>query len=171
MEEKASSARVALKYGVIIAILIMIYSSVINVTGNSQNQILTSVSFVILLVGLILAMLNYREQNAGFMSYGEGLGLGALLSAIIGLLTAAFNMFYIQFIDNTIITQALDKVRSDMEARGMDDSQIDQALAMSQKFMTPGIMFALGIFGFILVGFILSLIIAIFIRKDKPVFE
>lgn len=171
MEEKASSARVALKYGVIIAILIMIYSSVINVTGNSQNQILTSVSFVILLVGLILAMLNYREQNAGFMSYGEGLGLGALLSAIIGLLTAAFNMFYIQFIDNTIITKALDKVRSDMEARGMDDSQIDQALAMSQKFMTPGIMFALGIFGFILVGFILSLIIAIFIRKDKPVFE
>ena len=128
-------------------------------------------SFVLMIVAIILAMKDFREQNKGFMSYGEGLGLGSLVSAVLGLLGSAFTMFYTRFIDNTLITQGLDKARADMEARGMDDAQIDQAMELSQKFMSPGIMFAMGVLGYILMGFVISLILSAIFRKDKPVFE
>ncbi|MCE6988301.1 DUF4199 domain-containing protein [Dyadobacter sp. CY323] len=171
MEEKTSTARVALKYGVVASVVIMVYSTIINVAGLSQNKILSSLSFVFMVVAIVLAMKDFRQQNKGFMSYGEGLGLGSLLSAIMGLLSSAFTMFYIQFIDNTLLSSGMDQVREDMERRGMDDSQIDQAMELSQKFMSPGVVFVMGVLGYLIMGFIVSLIIAAIIRREKPVFE
>jgi len=171
MEEKTSTARVALKYGVFTSVLIMVYTTVLNVTGLSQNQILTSLTFLFMVVAIVLAMKDYREQNKGFMTYGEGLGLGTLVSGVMGLLSSAFTMFYMQFIDNTLLTQGMDKVREDMEKKGMDDSQIDQAMELSQRFMSPGIIFFMGVVGYIIMGFLVSLIIAAILRREKPVFE
>lgn len=171
MEEKTSTARVALKYGVLGSVVIMVYSTILNVSGLAQNKVLSSLSFVLMLVAIVLAMKDFKEKNSGFMTYGEGLGLGSLTSAVMGLLTSAFTMFYIQFIDNTLLAQGLDKVREDMESRGMDDAQIDQAMELSQKFMSPGVVFVMGVFGYVVMGFIVSLIIAAIMRKEKPVFE
>ncbi|CAG5070028.1 hypothetical protein DYBT9623_02768 [Dyadobacter sp. CECT 9623] len=171
MEEQTSTARVALKYGVLGSVVIMVYTTIINVSGLSQNKLLSSLSFVLMIVAIVLAMKNFREQNKGFMSYGEGLAVGSLASAIMGLLSSAFTMFYIQFIDNTLLTQGMDQVREDMERRGMDDSQIDQAMELSQKFMSPGVVFIMGVLGYLLTGFIISLIVAAVIRREKPVFE
>jgi len=171
MEEKTSTARVALKYGVLASVVIMIYTTIINLAGLSQNKILSSLSFVFMIVAIVLAMKNFREKNSGYMSYGEGLGLGTLVSAVMGLLSSAFAMFYMQFIDNTLLTQGMDQVREDMERRGMDDSQIDQAMELSQKVMSPGVVFAIGVFGYVLMGLIISLIVAAIIRREKSVFE
>jgi hypothetical protein len=171
MEENVSSARIALKYGVLGSVVIMVYTTVINLAGQSQNTWLTSLTFIFLIIAIVLAMQAFKEENRGFMSYGEGLGVGSLVSAIMGLLGATFNMFYTRFIDPTILTQTLDQARANMEAKGMDDSQIDQAMEISQKFMSPGVMFAFAVIGYLLMGFLLSLVIAAIIRKDKPVFD
>lgn len=171
MEEQASTARVALKYGVLASVVIMIYSTIINIAGLSQNKMLSSLSFVFMVVAIVLAMKNFREKNCGYMTYGEGLGLGTLVSAVMGLLSSAFSMFYMQFIDNTLLTQGMDQVREDMERRGLDDSQIDQAMELSQKVMSPGVVFAIGVFGYIVMGLIISLVVAAIIRREKPVFE
>jgi hypothetical protein len=171
MQEQVSTTRVALKYGIITAVAVIVYSTLINVTGMTQNRALTSLAFVILIVGIVLGMKDYRAQNNTFMSYGQGLGIGSLISAIVGLIGSMFSMFYLEFIDNTIIKQSMDKAREDMETRGMDDAQIDQAMSMTEKFMTPGIMFAMGVLSYVIIGFIISLIIAAIMRKDKPVFE
>lgn len=171
MQDQVSTTRVALKFGVLTAVAVIVYSTLINLTGMTQNRALTSLAFVILIVGIVLAMKEFRAQNNTFMSYGQGLGIGSLVSAIVGLIGSMFSMFYMEFIDNTIIKQSMDKAREDMEARGMDDAQIEQAMSMTEKFMTPGVMFAMGVLSYVIIGFILSLIIAAIMRKDKPVFE
>jgi hypothetical protein len=171
MEEKVSTARVALKYGIITAVAVIVYSTIINLIGQSQNQALSALAFLILIGGIVWGMRDFRTQNHGFISYGQGLGVGSLISAIVGLIGATFTMFYMQFIDTTILSQSLDKARADMESRGMDDSQIDQAMEISEKFMTPGMVFLIGILSYVIIGFIISLIVAAIMRKEKPVFE
>jgi hypothetical protein len=44
-------------------------------------------------------------------------------------------------------------------------------MEMTKMFMNPGAMFVMGLLGTILIGFILSLIIAAIVKKDKSVFE
>ncbi|MCF0056906.1 DUF4199 domain-containing protein [Dyadobacter sp. CY356] len=171
MEEKASTARTALKYGILTSVAIMVFTTILNVSGQSQNKWLAMLSYVIMIVGIVMAMKEFRETNKGFMTYGEGLGLGSLVSGILGFFASMFAMVYIKFIDPTIMTQTLDKARADMEAQGLDDAQIDRFMEASQKFSSPGFMFGAGVFGYLFMGFIFSLIIAAIIRREKPVFE
>lgn len=171
MEEKTSTARVALKYGVVTAVVTMVYSTILNVSGLGQNRTLALISYVFMIVAIFLAMKEFREKNQGFISYGEGLGLGSLLSAVYGLLNATFTIFYIQFIDNSSIAQGLDQLREDLERQGKDDAQIEQVIEMSQKMMSPGIMFMSVVVVTLISGFIISLIAAAIMRKEKPVFE
>ena len=171
MEQNASTARAALKFGVLGGVVIMVYTSIVNVSGLSQNTFVPILSFVFMIVVIVLAMKDFREQNKNFMSYGEGLGLGTLLSAVMGFLVSMFNMVYTRFIDPSILTQGMDKVRQNMEAQGKDDAQIDQAMELSQKFMSPGILFFMVVIGYIFMGFLISLVVSAIFRKEKPVFD
>ena len=94
MEEKTSTARVALKYGLLVAVVTMVYSTILYVAGLGSNRMLASLSYVFMIVAIVLAMKEFREKNGGFISYGEGLGLGSLTSAVLGLLSSAFTIFY-----------------------------------------------------------------------------
>lgn len=171
MQNEPSIARIALKYGLIAAVASIIYSTILILTENNQNQALGSLGFIILVVAMVYAMRDFKNQNEGFMSYGQGLGIGTLMAAISGLLSSAFTMFYTQFIDTTLMQGALDKAREDMESRGMGDAQIDGAMEMTEKMMSPGILFAMGVFVSILFGFIIALIVSAIVRRNRPIFE
>lgn len=171
MQEEPSTARIALKYGVIVAVASIVYTVILLLTEKNQNQALSALSLVITLVGMIYAMREFKADNSGYMSYGQGLGIGTLIAAISGLLSSTFMMFYSQFIDTNLMQKALDTARADMERRGMSDAQIDAGMQFSEKMMSPGIMFAVGIFFSIFIGFILALIVAAIMRRNRPVFE
>ena len=66
----------------------------------------------------------------------------------------------------------MDKVRSDIEARGgMSDDQIDQALAMTGKFMNGPVMLVTVFFTVVLSGLVISLIVSAVLKNAKPDFE
>lgn len=168
MEQQTTTARTALKWGVISGVGSMIFTTIIYVTGQVTNPSLAWMGTIIPILAMVMGMKEFRSQNGGFMSYGQGLGIGALLSGIGGFLAGVYNYIYNEFVDPTLRQQILDKTREDLENRGMDDTQIDAAIEMSSKFSTPGITFALGIFMAILLGFIVSLIVSAIMKKDKP---
>ena len=171
MQEQPSVARTALKYGIIVAVGVIIYSTVLTIADLTQNQALSSLAFVILIAGMVWAMRDFRTRNDGFMSYGQGLGIGSLMSAIVGLLGSVFSMFYMTFIDTNLIKKSMDATREKLEKQGMDDAQIDQAIQMTEKFMTPGMMFVIGVLTYVVIGFIASLIVSAIMRRNRPVFE
>lgn len=171
MQEQPSVARVALKYGLITAVASIVYNTILIIVEQNQNQALSSLGLIILIVAMVYAMREFKSSNEGFMSYGQGLGIGTLLSAISGFLGSAFIIFYSQFIDTNYTQKILDKSRDDLEQRGMGDAQIDAGMEFTEKMMSPGILFAVTIFGAILFGFIIALIVSAIMRRNRPVFE
>ncbi|GAB4007036.1 DUF4199 domain-containing protein [Spirosoma sp. KCTC 42546] len=168
MNNQTSTARVALKWGLITGITLVLYSTILYTLDQATNRGLSLVIYGILIVGLILGMREYRSANEGYMSFGDGMSLGTLLSAIAGFLSSLFTIFYTNIIDPGFQERLTEQVREQMEEQGnMSDEQVDQAVDMMQKFQSPGITFAVGIFMTILIGVIFSLVIAAFIRKNK----
>ncbi len=168
MNEQPSTARTALKWGAILGLVLMVITLVMYLTDQTSNPLFTGLTLGAVVAFLILAMRDYRSLNSGYMSYGEGLGLGALLSAIAGLLSSAFITFYNVIIDPAAQQRVMDKAREKLEEQGtLSDEQIDQAMEMSEKFQSPGFTFIAGIFGTLIMGFLLSLIVAAFIRRNK----
>lgn len=168
MNEQTTTARTALKWGLILAVASILYSAIMFLTDNIGNRGLGLVAYLISIVGLVLAMRDYKSLKGGYMTYGEGLSIGTLTAAISGFLNSLFSVFYMSVIDTGIMTRMADKAREQMENEGkLSDEQIDQGIAIMEKFQSPGFLFVFGLFGAILLGFIFSLIIAAFIRRNK----
>lgn len=171
MENQTTTTKVALKWGIIIGICSVVFSTLIMVLGMVGNQAIGFVAYIIIGIGVFMAMSAYKKENNGFMSYGQGLGIGALMAAVSGLLSSAYSFVYMKFIDPSVMDQIFKKAEADMEKKGLSPEQIDQAMEMSKVFMSPGAMFVWGVVGSILLGFVFSLIISAFVKKDKPIFD
>lgn len=171
MENQTTTSRTALKWGVIIGIVNILYSTATMVSGQIGNQALGYIVYLIIGVGIYFALNDFKKENFGFISFGQGLGLGTMMSAIVGIISSFYSFAYMKFIDSSIPDSILKNAEREMEKKGLPDDQIEQAMEYSKMFMSPGFMFVVGVFFMIILGFVLSLIIAAIMKKDKPVFE
>lgn len=166
--EKPSTARIALKWGVITSVVIIIYTVISYMTGLFKNTTSSYLSFLFLLGGIILAVKEYKTLNNNFLSFGEGLGVGTLMSAVTGLISSLFSIVYMLMIDTTIMQQIGDMQVEQLEKKGMTPEEIDQAMEVVSKFSSPGMLFVFAVLGYIFFGFIWSLIVAAVQKNEKP---
>ncbi|GAB3326753.1 DUF4199 domain-containing protein [Hymenobacter humi] len=166
-----SATSVGLRYGLLTGLISVIISFGLFALSMEQSP-LRYVSFLVLIGGMVMAMRHFKENNYGFMSFGQGVGIGTLISAVVGALSAIFTYFYMNIIDPDVVGRMTEKMRADMEARGgMSDEQIDQAMALSGKFMNGPIMIAVVLFTSIFFGLLIALVVSAFIKHSKPEFE
>lgn len=164
-----STARVALKAGLITGLAMTVYTIILNLAGVAQSSPLHYVSILLLIGGLVYAMRDFKELNGGYMSYGQGLGVGSLTAGVAGLLSSLVNMFYLKFVDPSLLQRTLDEQRIQMEDRGMTDAQIEQAIDITQQI--SGFSFLFVTLFMLFVGFVLSLVIAAILKRDQDVLD
>jgi hypothetical protein len=162
---------VGIRYGLITGLVSVILTLGLNMSGLEQSPA-KWLSFVVLIAGIVMAHQYFKQHNGGFMSYGQGLGVGAILSGITGLLNGVVSYVYINFIDPEFIARTMERARAEMEAKGnLSDEQIEQGLAMANRFTNGPFMLIGAIIGTLFFGFVLSLIISAFTKNSRPEFE
>ncbi|OGX84510.1 DUF4199 domain-containing protein [Hymenobacter glacialis] len=166
-----STTSVGMRYGLLTGLVSIIFSFGL-FAAQMEDSPIKYVGYLVLIGGLIMAMRYYKASNFGFMSYGEGLGIGILVSAVVGALSAIFTYVYMNVIDPDAVSRMTEKVRAGMEEGGkLTDEQIDQSMAMAGKFMNGPFMVVAVVISSVLVGLLLSLVISAFIKHTKPEFE
>lgn len=166
-----SVTSVALKYGFITALVGVVYTLIIMVADLGDNRWLSGLSYLILIAGIMLAMKQYKAINYGYMSYGQGLGIGTLVSAIFGLLSGIFVWLYTTFVDTDYMNRMMEKQTEALLDQGMSDEQVEQAMAMTENFQGPLAMILGGLVGAVVIGFLLSLILSAIMKNNRPEFE
>ena len=162
---------VGLRYGVLTGLVSIIISFCLNISHLEQTPA-KWLTMIVLIVGTVLAQKFFRQVNGGFMSYGQGLGVGMVLAGVTAVLSAVFSYIYIALIDPDMTARILEKAQTDMEAKGtMSDAQIEQALHWTAMFVQGpalvGIVLVIGV----LTGLLVSLITAAVLKNPKPEFE
>lgn len=166
----ASPVSVGLRYGLLIGLVSVMVAFGSFSLQLQENWGVRLLSIAILVLGVVLAQREFKKQNAGFMSYGQGLGVALVAGCVVGVLSAVFIYVYITFISPEFQQLLLDKAREGMEAKGVADEQIDQAVAMTGRFMMP-IMVGSALFGAVLQALIIGLISSAFVKNAQPDFE
>jgi hypothetical protein len=103
----------------------------------------------------------------GYIPYAKSLGTGVLIAFFGSIIVAFYTYIFFNFIDPALIDQMLEMSRQQMIERGMPDDQVEMAVEMSGKFMTPGWMFAFSILGVTFMGFLFSLIASAFLKRNQ----
>lgn len=126
-----------------------------------------------LAIGITCLLLGMREKRAATPAdkswgYGSALGTGVMIALFGILFGAIYNYAYFAYINPSFQEIVLEAQIMAMEEKNVPASQIDAAIPMMQKFMSPGVMTAFGaIMGFFWL-LVLSLILAAFV-KNRPV--
>jgi len=170
--EKVSTARIALKWGLIYGLLSIVVNTIIYTFNLMEQQWINLVfSFVLSFGILYLAFKEFRDLNGGFMKFGQGLGLGMLLFVTGGVLISVYDFVYKKLIDPSVVDKLLEITERQYEKAGMSPEMIEQALETAKPWMTGPLAPVIMIFSIAFIGFICSLIMAAIMKKNQPVFE
>jgi hypothetical protein len=168
MEQKPTSLmKSSLTTGVYIGILLILIGVILYVTGNSFSKLAQYVSWPILVGGTIWAQVSYKKALGGEMTYGQALGVGVMAVIFASILSSIYTYLLYTVIDPSLQEQMrLFTEQQIIEQGKVPEEQIDMAVEMASKFQKPAIMVALGIFGGAFIGLLISLITAIFTKKN-----
>ena len=166
-----TTTAVGLRYGLLTGLVSVIFSFILFATSLDQSPV-RWLGVAIVVGGMLLAHRQFKQQNGGFMGYGEGLGIGVLLSLVSGIISTLFSYVYITFIDPDYMNRVMETTRAKMEQQGnMSDAQIEQATAMVQKFSSGGWILLFGIIVSLVTGLLIALVVSAITKNPKPEFE
>ena len=167
MEKKNTSVLVnALIWGAIIGLVSIVYSVILYMLNQTLNRTLGYFGFVILIAGLAFAMKNYRDNVLdGVLPFGKAFGFGMLVVLVSALIGGIYGYLLYAVIDPDLVGKMMDMQSEQMLERGLTEDKVEQALEVTKRFMTPVFMFISGFVVNLLMGGVLSLIIAAIFKK------
>jgi len=170
MEENESQSittrSAGIRYGVIYGVISIAYFLVLMMANIDMSQ-----GFgrwggsVIAIVVVLMAHKYFKENGDGFMTYGQGVGIGFWIGLIASLISSIFTYIYAKFIDPGFISMIREKAIADMEAKGQSN---DASIKMVEMFTSAEVIPIFGLFFGILTLVIIALIISIFTQKPQP---
>ncbi|WP_339697612.1 DUF4199 domain-containing protein [uncultured Marixanthomonas sp.] len=173
--QTASVKKIGLNYGLILALLTIGVSVIVYVLGMHLEQPWwqSVLNFIFMAVCIVYGLKAFKSGSGGFMSLGDALKTGLLISLIAGVIGSIFTYLFITVIEPDFIPQMLDATQEKMieQNPNMTQEQMDMAMGMTEKFMSPWIMFAMGMIASLFFGFIISLISGLIMKQNRPTYE
>lgn len=169
MENQSNSvSHSAMSYGLYMGLALILNSVIFYVMGSPFSSYSGYISYAIIIGGIALSMRTYRDKNAEVgVTYGRALGLGTLQSLFASIIMAFYSFILFKLIDKTLIDKLLAFTEEQYLHSGISENQVETMMPMVKKMMTP-LTFSLGqIFTLTFFGFIFSLILAIFFKKES----
>ena len=170
------SQKFAMTYGAVLGLCLILITLLFWVLGvDEQQSVVPSILNNMLIIGfLFYATSQYRDNfNNGFISYAEALKLGTSVAFFSSVIMAFYTFIYITYLNPDMLANIMHMteqaiLENDPE---ISDEQLDLALSVTNKFMQPHWMMIMGVLGGTFMGFLFSLIISIFVKKDITIEE
>ncbi len=110
----------------------------------------------------------YRDQdNGGYATVGNGIGLGTLAGLVAGIVTAIWTVIFMTFIAPDILDMTRRVTMEQMQESGQSEEQVEQAMEMASMFFSPvfiGIMIA--VFS-VFFGFLCGLVSGLIQKRER----
>lgn len=174
MEENTESQlvttrSVGIRYGLIFGTISILYFLIFVMADLDMTQGFGRWgTTIIAIVVVFLAHKFFKDNGDGFMSYGQGIGIGFWTGLTASVVSSIFTYIYIKFIDDGFISKIREKAIEDMQAQGQSDEQIEMAMKFVEMFTNAEAMLFFGLFIGMLTLVIIALIVTIFTQKPKP---
>jgi Protein of unknown function (DUF4199) len=164
--------KMVMNWGAITGIVLIILGVIFYMLGIRESKIAQLVSFAGMIACLYFGMKQYRDTiGNGFISYSKSLGTGVKISFFSSIIMGFYVFIFFNFIDSNLIIEMLNQQEQAMIDKDMPTEQIEQAMNMTKKFMTPTTMAVMSVLSFTLMGSIFSLIISLFVKREDKSFE
>ena len=170
MENQTTSTKqIALTYGLILGFLSIAFAVVMYALGKHlEGGTLNTVVSLLLNIGFIVFSLRaFKTANGGMLSLSEALKTGIAVALIGAILSFIYTYIFMSFIEPNFMDQVLELQQTKMLEKNpnISDEQLEAMASMSKKFSSPTIILAIGLVWSLFLGFIVSLIAGLIMKK------
>ncbi len=158
--------------GAVLGLGLILFSVLLYIFDLTAKAGISAISYIIIIVGIIYGTIHYRDnfQN-GVITYARALGTGTLVVLFAGFLQACYSYILVTIIDPEFMDKLIEEQIIQYQERGMSDDEIESTLAFTEIFRNPVVMSIFAFFGSVSMGFIISLITSIFLKREGDGFE
>lgn len=167
--EVLTTRSVGIRYGIIFGFISIVYFLIFVLADLDMSQgIGRWGTTVISVVVIYIAHKFFKDNGDGFMSIGQGVGIGFWIGLTASVISSVFTYVYVKFIDDGFISKIRDKAIEDMQNKGQSEDQIEMAMKFVNMFTKPEVMFLFGLFFGVLILVVVALIVSLFSQKARP---
>ena len=180
MEKKPTLLQFTINYGAILGVISVIFSLILYITGfmpyNFKRMMIVSlIGLALTIIFISAGMKGYRDKVlGGTITYGQALMVGLLIIVFSTILTSFYNLIFNLYIDpeynGKMIEASKNSTYDWMNKMGAPEGQIEEQMERFDKQLedsTPLKLFFQSLYMSAIFGFILSLIIAAFTKKNR----
>lgn len=169
---KPSVLNNALKYGFYTSAAYVVVSLMLYILDLTAVTWLNYVIYLIMIIGMVLAMLNYRNKlNGGYIQFGDAFLTGLYVSIITALVMTLYGWIYMTYINPDAAEQALRLAEERLLQKGFPDEVIEKQMSIARKMMNTPLAYIISIIWSIVIGAIVSLIAAAIVKKNDDSFN
>ena len=169
--DRPGMAKYALTYGLLTGVLLIVIHLVFYLTGDIASKYIAYIYYAVILAAILIASKAWRDEvMGGYITYGQGLGFGTLTIFFASALVAVYIFIFYKFVDPGAMNDLLVAAEERMIEKNpsISDDDLDLALSITQRFMKPGFMAISSVLNYTFLGFVMSLITSIFMKKSNP---
>ena len=172
METAPSLKSTILQYGILLGIISVVFGLMIYFLDMhyTQEPSIGVVSIVISIAVIALGQYNFRKENDGYLSFSEALKIGLGIALISGIIGITYQMLLVNVLDPNTIDKMMEIAQNKLieDQPELSQDQLDQIIDMQRKFTSPGMMAAFGLIGSLFLGFVISLISGLILKRNRP---
>ncbi len=164
----------AMMHGLYLGLALVLNLLVFYMMGNPFSDVTSMLTYVIIIAGTGFAMWTFAKLNTDEgLPYSRALGLGTLVSVFGAIIFAFFTYILYKYIEPGMIDKMMAAMEEKLLAQGWKDEAIENMLGAQKKLMSPAILSFAQVFSITFMGFLFSLILAFFFKKEpaNPFYE
>lgn len=172
MNEKMSKTNFTLMHGVILGIILIVFSLLLYLLDMSSSK-LQYLSYAILIGYLLYAMIQWRDKyNEGLLGYGQAFSTGFLVILFSSFVMAAYMILFFGLVAPGEIGEMIRAAEENVLEMQPDitDQALETTMEWTRMMMTPWMMAIWAFVGNLFVGMVLSAVLAAFVKKEPQPF-
>jgi hypothetical protein len=171
---RASKWPIAFRWGLIIGLasvalqLFWINMGWMSFSSNFEvgNLVLTPVTWAITIALMVKGIRQYHDEHQeGYATFGQAFGTAMLMVVVMSIVIALFFALYMGDVMSAAMNEA---IVQQFEESGMDDEEMEQAMAMTKMFSGPVFLTITGFIGSMFSGLLMALLAALLAKREPP---
>ena len=170
--QKNTTAKTALNFGLILGGINIVYGLMLySLEMHYQGETATSLISYALLIGIILwAIKHFKKTNEGYISLSEALKTGMGTALISALIISIYTVIVMQYLDPEFMDKSIEHQKQKLiqEKPEIPLEDVNKMFVMQKEFSGPFIISGFIIILNLFIGFLISLIVGLIVKKSKP---
>jgi len=146
-------------------LILIVYSLIIQYSGQGQNKSLGFITFIIFFAGIIWSCVTYSKQLNANVTFGNVFADGFKVTAAVAALMSLFSFILFNFISPELKDEAIRQMQTEMEKTKASDGQIEKSIEFTKSYFNV-LIIGLQLLYLLVAGVIASVIGAAVARKN-----